>query len=431
MSQELDPNAYAYKKLFGKRATNMEFAIKVSQMATGDMQKGTPPMTYKEIQVTLGYKDKKSIQRFMNLAKKEGIVDESKKEAFKLSDYKYLKSIDDFIKLPSVQTWVTDMKGRARGGKPFGGTAVMLRRFKVVCDTLEVDPMQFISGINREEILNQTKTYMNNFIEIYFRKEAKVQYAKNWSPERYNRVIISYAYAKSVRDFMRIHGYNYPEGTGGVMSQSISSFHGNYSDVRMTIEEYRKGKKYIKDKWGLDSDIFRWFSYGVEALPRKMAIFNALNNYEIVNSKGKEYYSMVAIETKTSHYKGGKWKKIIYDEDTKESIRLVQKRSNYVIEERTLDKAINDIYPKLKEVYKMLNKTHLHCRVLDDESTSYFLEHCSHTLRHCGAQIWLLMTKWNLDFVASMGWKKVQELSDSYGEMPESMRMEILEDLRL
>lgn len=431
MSQELDPTVYAYKKLFGKRATNMEFAIKVSQMSTGDMQKGTPPMTQKEIMLTLGFKDKKSIQRFMNLARKEGVVDESKKEAFKLSDYKYLASVDDFIKLPSVETWVTDMKGRARGGKPFGGLAPMVRKFKIVCDTLEVDPMQFISGINREEVLNQGKTYMNNFVEMYFKKEAKIQYRKNWSPERQNKIIIAYAYSKPLRDFMRIHGYAYPEGTGGSMSQSISSFHGNYSDVRMSLEEYRKGKEYIKEKWNLDSDIFRWFSFGVEALPRKMAIFNALNNYEVVNRKGLEFYSMVAIETKTSHYKGGKWKKFIYDDDTKESIRLVQKRCNYVIEERHLETAVNDIYPKLKEVYKMLNKTHLHCRVENDESTSYFLEHTSHSLRHCGAQIWLLMTKWNLDFVASMGWKKVQELSDSYGEMPESMRMEILEDLRL
>ena len=433
MSVELEPTAYAYKKLFGKRATNLEFAIKVSQMSTGDMQKGTPPMTQKEIMITLGFKDKKSIQRFMNLARKEGVVDDSKKEAFKLSDYKYLASVDDFLKLPSVETWVTDMKGRARGGKPFGGLAVMVRKFKIVCDSLEVDPMQFISGINREEVLNQGKIYMNNFIEMYFKKEAKIQYAKNWSPERQNKIIISYSYSKAVRDFMRIHGYNYPEGTGGSMSQSISSFHGNYSDVRMTLDEYRKGKEYIKSKYGLDSDEYRCFWIGVEAAPRNMAMWGMTLDYTTHTSEktGKTTYIMSAYESKTKQIKGGKWTKYITRPDTQKSIDLLKSRGGaYIYEQHkyyySTDRRLKAF---LRELYKFLGKEFTHLERQNDTSTGYFMTHPFHALRHIGAHYWLIKKKYNFGLVAKLGgWHTIDELKNSYGEMPPEVVLELLEE---
>lgn len=429
---DVNPDDFAYKKLFGKRATNREFAEKITLMYQGDINKGQTPMTQKEIMLTLGFKDKKSIQKYIKLAKELGIFDKEKRDAFQISEYKFLESLDDYKKIPAIQTWIRNMQNRARGGKPFGNLKNFINKFKVFCDTLEIEPIQLISGTTTQEVLENGRNYMINFMEIYMQKKAKVRYEKKWSAERVNKITTTYGYAKVVRDFMRIHNYSYPEGEGGVMSQSTSSFHGNYSDVRMTIDEYRKAKQFIKDNWGLDSDVFRWFSVGIEAFPRRTALHGMTTAYTKVNYNNREFYAMFVIEKKTSHYKKGKWDKLIFDDDTKESINLVLNRGgNYIIEERHIGLAVNDIYPKLKQVYKFLNKSHLHCRIEGDDTTSYFLEHCSHSLRHCGGQIWLIMTKWNLDFVASMGWKKVQELSDSYGEMPAEMKLEILEELRL
>jgi len=427
----LNPDNYAYKKLFGKKVTHRIMAEKICDMYQGDIEKSQTPMTQLEIMTALGFKDKKSIRQYINLAKELGFFDKKKRDSFQISEYKFLEKMDDFTKSPVMQTWIKNMNNRARGGKQFGGMRPYLIHIKSVCDTLEIEPIQLITGANREEVLENGRNYMINFIDLYFQKKAKVFYKGNWSKETTSKILTQYRYSKAVRDFMRIHGFAYPEGEGGVMSQSTSTFHGNYSDVRMTIDEYRKGKEFIKEKWGIDTDVFRWFSVGIEAFPRKTALHGMTTAYTKVTYKNREFYSMFVIEKKTSHYKKGKWSKLIFDEDTKESIDLVLNRgSNYIIEERKIDSATNDIYPKLKEVYAFLKKSHLHCRIEGDEATSYFLEHCSHSLRHCGGQIWLIMTKWNLDFVASMGWKKVQELSDSYGEMPAEMKLEILEDLR-
>lgn len=426
----MNPDDFAYKKLGGKRATHREFAQKIATLAMGDISKAIPPMVQSEIMEQLGFKDKKSIRQYMNLAKELNLFDETKKDDFNISEFKLLAKMDDYIKNPVMQTWITNMKSRARGGKPFGGLQHYLTNFKNVSDTLEIQPLQWISGANREEILKQGELYMDRFIELYFEKKAKIRYSKLWTPKSVNPIIIKYAYSKAIRDFMRIHGYPYPEGQGGSMSQSIAPFHGKYADVRLTMDEYKNGQQYIIDTYGLDTDIFRWYSVGIEALPRKTAIHTMKNDYEVIKTKYGEFYSMEAIETKTSHYKGGKWNKLIYSELTKQSINQVNKRGIYVIEERNLSTAIKDIYPKLRDTYKFLNKTHLSPRIADNPETSYWLEHTSHALRHVGAQIWLYMTKWNLDFVASMGWKKVQELSDSYGGMPAQMRIEILEEIR-
>ena len=323
------------------------------------------------------------------------------------------------------------MKTRAKGGRPFEGADKLLKVFHRICLTLKIDPHQFIAGANRDEILEQGIRYMNNFMELYMQKKAKISYNKKWSADRVDKVVTAYSYSKSVRDFMSTMGYPYPDGTGGVMSQSVSSFHGKYADVRLSLEEYRRGKEFIKEKWGIDSDVFRWFSVGIEGLPRKNAIHTMKNHYEEFTQNDNLYYDMSVTETKTIQHKKGKWKKIIFDADTQEGIRISQKYGDYLIQERRIGIIETQLYPQLKEVYLHLNKSNLHCRIENDPSTSYFLEHPSHVLRHCGAQIWLRLTKWNVEFVAAMGWKKAQELIDSYGEMPSDVRMEVIGDLKI
>lgn len=425
------PDGLANKRLLGKRVTNKEMAIHIAKLYYGNIDKSSSPLTQSEIAQTLGFKDVKSIKDYLNLAKELGL-EKDKKNDYKLTQYKYLEKMDSFTSIPCIQTWVKNMQTRARGGKPFGGMQKLLSKFKSICDTLQIDPIQWIIGGDAKIINENADEYFIQFMKLYYDKKAKITYKKSWKLENVQRETIEYSYSKPINDFLRTHFFPLPAGYSGKRSQSISTFHGKYADVRMTISEYREGKKYIIEKWGLDSDIFRWFSIGIEAIPRAGAILSMLNDYEIVNENNREFYSMVAVETKTSQYKGGKWKKLIFDDDTKESIRIVKTRSPYVIESYRTREAVNkNIYPKLKEIYRFLNKTHLARRITTDEETSYFIAHPSHTLRHCGVQIWLYSTTWNLAFVAPMGWKNPKELTDSYGEMPDSMRLKIMGNLNL
>jgi len=42
------------------------------------------------------------------------------------------------------------------------------------------------------------------------------------------------------------------------MSQKVPN-HGKYSDIRLTDEELNKADDFIKEKFGIDLDIYRWF----------------------------------------------------------------------------------------------------------------------------------------------------------------------------
>ena len=138
------------------------------------------------------------------------------------------------------------------------------------------------------------------------------------------------------------------------MTQSITLFHGNYADVKLSDSQIEQAEKYITDNWGLDSDIYRWFFVGLESCARKVAIFNMQNNYDLAKMNDISVYVLTAYESKTSHINKGKWLKYITRPNTQKSIDLVKKRSNYVIEEQTVDKTDNDIYPKLRQLYKHL-----------------------------------------------------------------------------
>lgn len=421
-----NPENYAYKKLDGKRATHLQFAQKVANLSMGDMKKGNSPMLQKDIMNTLGFKDKKSIQKYMNIAKELNLFDKTKKDDFKIKQFSQSKENKDFVsKHPTVSAWVEDMKHRGKTGGALKSLNTRITKLRNVCNTLEIDPLQFISGANRTEILLQFEVYFASFEYIYMDKKAKIKYAKNWTKERVQIKTTIYSYTQSVLNYMSFHGFQFPKGKKGIADQSVSTFHGKYDDVNISFFEYRSAQNYIIQKWGLDSDIFRWFSVGTEAFPRASAILTMPSYYKPFIENGIEYFEMECFETKTDYYKNGIWKKMIYSENTKKSVQLVSKRCEFVIEDRSI-KNRKDIYDKLREVYRFLHKEKLHCRIRGDVSTAYFMTHPSHVLRHIGAQLLLGVTDWNVAFVSTYGWKTPTELTNSYGAMPTEMKMKIL-----
>ena len=296
----LIPDQLARKTLDGKPATNRQLAKRVAELMKGDPLNSIRPLSQNETMVHLGYKDKKSIRQLRKLAESLGYFsDKLEPTQEQIREWSLPQELEEFAKHPDIAKWIAQMKTRSKGGRPFEGAHKMIATLHRVCLTLKIDPHQLISGANRDEILAQGMRYMNNFMDLYMQKKAKISYNKKWTPQSVQRETVQYTYAKPVRDFMSTMGYPYPDGTGGSMSQSVASFHGKYADVRMSLAEYRKGKEYLLDKYGIESDAFKWFSVGMEGLPRKTAIHTMSNHFEEFTQNGKLFFDMTAIETKT------------------------------------------------------------------------------------------------------------------------------------
>ena len=420
----LEASEPARKRLYGKKVTQGEFAKAVSELVKGDAAHNRPKMTQSEICVKLGFKDRKSVRNYVKLGMELGYYSEKKSTSKDDQAYRILANTDAFCQDELIQKWVKNMQIRSRGGRPFGGLSRYVSVFKSVCDTLQTHPAQWVTGANTDEVLEHAREMLTEFCKLYYAGEAKLIYKGD--PSKADKIQTPYRFAQVIRDFMKISHFYYPPGDSSIMSQSVAPFHGKYADVRMSVDQYKQGKEYFKKKFGLDSDIFRWFGVGIEALPREGGIFTMKSAYEEFTAKSGKYLKMEAYESKTLQYKGGIWTKYIYSEDVKEAVRIIAKRSPYVIEERDHAKIQDKVLPELRKFYREIGLANKHFKNQDDPSTAYALKKPNHTLRHCGAQLWLERVNWNTSFVARMGWKTAQELTNSYGEMPAAMAFDLL-----
>ena len=88
------------------------------------------------------------------------------------------------------------------------------------------------------------------------------------------------------------------------MSQKVPN-HGLYADLRLTEPELVQANYFIKEQFGIDSDIYRWFWIGIESCARLGALYNMSLDYTKHVTSKKTTYIMTAFETKTKHIKGG------------------------------------------------------------------------------------------------------------------------------
>ena len=105
---------------------------------------------------------------------------------------------------------------------------------------------------------------------------------------------------------------------------------------------------------------------------------------------------------------------------------MIDRGGEHVIEERNLFQARAKIYPRLRELFALVGLDKKHLATPNIPESAYVIRHPSHALRHIGAQRWLELTNWNVQFVADMGWRSSKELTDSYGRMPAEARLKLL-----
>ena len=228
-----------------------------------------------------------------------------------------------------------------------------------------------------------------------------------------------YVRVQGVRDFCALYDITWRKGVRGIMSQKVSN-HGKYPDIRFTAEEFEAADKFIKERWGLDSDVYRWFWIGVESCARFNALYHMKNDWTKIKRKsGGVVFLMSVIETKTEDIRGGKWTKYITRPDTQKSLELLKERNcDRIFESKLAETPFKrGITQNISEIYAHLGKTE-----------PYFSNHPSHALRHLGAHYWLAKTDYNYGIIAEVGgWHTIDELKKSYGQIPPEKILEIID----
>lgn len=404
-------------RLYGKPATKDEIAQEVARLLLGDERRKIKPLGITQIAKNLNL-ERITIYRYKDLAIDLGLIQTDKEtgkavlpEKPQEEIFKKFTNEHKILENPLVSDWWQDLQTR-KGGKPIGVARLRILQIEKICNTLKMNPESLL--ISHE----QTEKICRNYLQMY--KENKIVgivKKKGLVKIEY----IQYFLACSVADFCGFHHMTWKKGVGGIMSRKVVG-HGQYADIRLTKDELETANKFILKKYGLDSDVYRWFWVGVESACRFTAMYNMDLNYVKHKSEktGNVTFFMTAIESKTSHIKGGKWTKYITRSETQKSIELLKSRGGTKILEQKLsqDKFTTFIQPKMLEIYKHLGKS------------GYFLEHPTHALRHISAHYWLSQTKYNYGAVAKIcGWNTVDELRKSYGEMPPEVLLNVIDDI--
>lgn len=427
-----DPDTTCRRKLYGRRVSFRTMALEAVKLRNGDRLRGKPPIGVKAIAARLGYSQPKSIYDLLAWAAEWGLDDAVKRpEIPHPAQYSLDLDMADFVADPLIRKWIDEMSTRGHGGRPLKTMKAMVRGFEVICKTTGTRPSQWLAGEDRDAVVAFARETMAAFVERYKAGKASLNYPPGWTVERADIAAITFSYAKCARNFLLTHGYNMPRGERSTLAASVVPFHGLFNEVRLTEAEYSAGKDYLEREHGVDSDAFRWFTVGIEGLPRARALHGMTTERETVETKNGTIWVMSAFESKTDYHNKGKWPKYIHGKRTREAILAAEKKGRHVIVERDYKAATKKVYPALRAVYRHVGIDKKNLINRDDPESGYVMKHPSHALRHIGAQRWLRLTNWNIEFVASMGWRSPNELTQSYGAMPAEAKFELLGGLKL
>ncbi|NIP61985.1 MAG: helix-turn-helix domain-containing protein [Nitrosopumilaceae archaeon] len=356
--------------------------------------------------------DRKTVRKYLNIAAdKYGFL---KKENGKIIN-PYLYLFHKFTKRHKITSdklvaeWLEDLLTR-KAGEPIVKWKSRLSDLTRVCNTCEITPSQLLFSQRR------TEKIMKKYAVLY--KQGKHSRDMRGSASGSSSGI--YHTVQAVRDFCGYYGITWRRGVGGIMSQRIVN-HGKYADIRFSEDELEKADSFIKERWGLDSDVYRWFWIGIESCARFEALYSMNLDYtkHVSQKTGSTTYIMTAYESKTKQIRGGKWYKYITRKDTQSSIDLARKRGLSFIHESNMDRRnfISYISRSLREIYRHLGRF-----------GDYFYNKPTHVLRHVGAHYWLAKKSYNYGLVAEIGgWHTIDELKKSYGQIPPEKILEIIE----
>lgn len=394
-------------RLYGRKSTVREIIDEIVRLALGDTRRHQAPLNNIAIAAKIGI-SREYVGTLIKVAINHKLVEvgdngKIKKPEIKNDFYKF--DDDSFAQDTLVKEWIDDLLHK-KDGKPKKTWKQDYHSLKNFCNTFKTKPEQLIVDKKTYlEILKNAKDSLDAGTVIYDRANKGIKKSGDGTFHRMKM---------ATRNFVQFHGISLPRNIGGIASGKVIG-HGQYADVRLTDEEIERAENYIIEKYGLDSDIFRIFTVGVETGARASALMNIKCEWEEVRhpKTDKVVFVMKAYETKTE----SNWKKYISRPRTQESLLLHKAKKEFpkIVSTVHTTNQSSQIYTTLKaqlrEVYKFLGKEFVH--------DGYFMGHPFHALRHISAQYYIRQTKGHLTAVTFFcGWKSEIELRASYGELP-------------
>jgi hypothetical protein len=402
-------------RLDGKKTTKEALVQEIILLLQGTSVKRPYPLSVTEVAKVLGV-TRQTVYSYIKLARDQTIprLENGKLCLPKSEDmiFRKFNKMHEITRDPLVSEWMDDLITR-RGGNPIVSWRSRIRSLEAVCNTCRINPSDLlVSNKTTEKILRQF---------AYHCKQGKQEKDSRGGKSNASISGTMYHRAQGIRDFCGFYDMTWKRGVKGVMSQKIIN-HGKYSDIRLSSEELEKADNFIKERFGLDSDVYRWFWIGIESCARFAALYTMTLDYtkHVSNKTGKITYIMTVYESKTRDIRGGKWYKYIMRPDTQKSIDLLKQRGGTKIHEcnKPLREFHKMISASLSEIYRYLGKT-----------SDYFFKHHTHALRHIGAHYWLSKKDYNYGLVSEIGgWNTIDELKKSYGLIPPEKILEIIEE---
>ena len=282
------------KMLYGTKSTNRDWIKEIVRLSVGDSRRQQPPLTKLDIAAKIGI-SRPTLDFFIEMGISHDLADTENgklkipnvSKAF--GEFSRYES-DDFTKDPLVKEWLDNLLVK-KDGNPNKTWKNTFRNLKRMCNTLKIKPAQ---------IIIDKKTYLQILTNLKLGLDNKTIQVDNSIKQKNANSSSAYHDMKMAsRDFVQFHGIALPKNIGGVASGKVRK-HGQYKDLRLTLDEIDKGDQFVIDTYGLDSDIMRVWGVGIESGARKKALLTMECNWESYTGKnGITTYFMKAYETKT------------------------------------------------------------------------------------------------------------------------------------
>lgn len=405
-------------RLYGKEASKIEIAKEVSKLLLGDTRLLKDPQSVSEVTRTLGFSSRTTTYKYVVIAQQNGFLALDKEgkpilpKKTQLQEFKQFSENHPILQDPLVDVWYQkQLKKKNLQGLAIAKT--MLNNLESLFNTVRCNPEDLIQS---KEIAEK---YRDAFL-IAYKQEKDWRKTKKLIHGSIEGVTLRINYA--IASFCAVHGISWERGTSE-MSRKIVG-HGLYADTRLTEIEFDKAEKWLIEKYGIDSDPYRWFWIGVESCSRFKALYEMKLDFEIIEKNNKTTFLMQVYESKTKDTSNrGKWLKYIKRSNTQKAIQALKKRGGKRIFESTLPKHKFRIWMQdcMKELFTFLEKP----------EDSLFFTKPAHVLRHLGAHYRLAKGNYtNHVLVAEVGgWMTVDELIKSYGKFPPEKIIDELDKL--
>lgn len=387
-------------------------AEKLAMLFLGDPDNGIEPKRPTDIQRILGfksdktYKDRKKLAIELGLLKKDNFGKVVKPDLTPLDKFKTFRDQDALKKNPLMEKW-WKKKSRKNNNKGTKQQFTMLRNLIAFFNTVKITPEMLVAQKSTDYVVKQRDLFMDAYHE---KTDWRLTDSKHgdYESKKYNL-------NQALNSFCNMNGIVWERGSEEMSRKVVG--HGKYKFVRFTKEEFKQADKYLIEKFGIDSDEYRWFWIGVETCSRAGALMVMKLDYEEVFFKDGSTKSlhMKTFESKLEHSKaGGDVEIFVRRKNTIASIKALRKRGCHLIYENkqglSRGKLMKYFTVTMTDLYLFLGK----------DTKDFFFIRPNHTLRHLGAQYWLLKSDFkDFTIVAKIGhWGTVKEMIDSYGDTP-------------